>query len=59
MVFESTLKVPWIFPDPKLHSRVLGHLIQEGTVAKIADDFYVGGNSGKELLTNWVKVLEL
>ena len=23
---------------------ILGHLIQEGVVAKIADDLYVGGN---------------
>ena len=42
----------------ELLSRVLGHLIQEGIVAKIADDLYVGGNSGEELLNNWVKVLE-
>ena len=42
----------------ELISRVLGHLIQEGVVAKIADDFYISGNSGEELLNNWVKVLE-
>ena len=29
----------------ELMSRVLGNLIQEGCVAKIADDLYVGGNT--------------
>ena len=29
----------------ELMSRVLGDLIQDGCVAKIADDLYVGGNS--------------
>ncbi|CAG2236610.1 unnamed protein product [Mytilus edulis] len=37
----------------ELTCRVLGHLVQEGVVAKIADDLYCGGNSPEELLTNW------
>ena len=40
-------------------SRVLGDLIQEGCVAKIADDLYVGGNSPIEVLNNWRRVLAL
>ena len=40
-------------------SRVLGDLIQEGCVAKIADDLYVGGNSPIEVLNNWSRVLAL
>ena len=40
-------------------SRVLGDLIQEGCVAKIADDLYVGGNSTIEVLDNWRRVLAL
>ena len=40
-------------------SRVLGDLIQEGCVAKIADDLYVGGNSPIEVLDNWRRVLAL
>ena len=43
----------------ELLSCVLCHLIQEGIVAKIADDLYVSGNSEEELLNNWVKVLEV
>ena len=41
----------------ELMCRVLGDLLQEGCVAKIADDLYCGGNSHQELLTNWRKVL--
>lgn len=41
----------------ELMCRVLGDLIQEGCVAKIADDLFCGGNSPAELLTNWRKVL--
>ena len=40
-------------------SRILGDLIQEGCVAKIADDLYVGGNSPIEVLNNWRRVLAL
>ena len=43
----------------ELMSRVLGDLIQEGCVAKIADDLYVGGNSPVEVLDNWRRVLAL
>ena len=41
----------------ELMSRVLGNLIQEGIVAKLADDLYCGGNTPEELVTNWRKVL--
>ena len=43
----------------ELMSRVMGDLIQEGCVAKIADDLYVGGNSPIEVLNNWRRVLAL
>ena len=43
----------------ELMSRILGDLIQEGYVAKIADDLYVGGNSPEEVLHNWRRVLSL
>ena len=43
----------------ELMSRVLGDLIQEGCVAKISDDLYVGGNSPSEVLDNWSRVLAL
>ena len=36
----------------ELMCRILGDLLQEGCVAKIADDFYCGGNSHQELLAN-------
>ncbi len=36
---------------------VLGSLIQEGCVAKIADDLYVGGDSLNSLYENWSRVL--
>ena len=42
----------------ELMSRVLGELIQEGCVAKIADDLYVGGISFEDVLQNWQRVLE-
>ena len=38
--------------------RVLGPLLQDGAVAKIADDLYCGGNTPQELLHNWKKVLQ-
>lgn len=38
--------------------RVLGDLIQERVVAKIADDLYYGANSPEELLHNWRQVLQ-
>jgi len=43
----------------ELMSCVLGDLIQEGCVAKIADDLYVGDNSPEEVLHNWRRVLAL
>lgn len=41
----------------ELLCRVLGELLQEGIVAKIADDMYVGGDDFAELLHNWRRVL--
>ena len=41
----------------ELMCRILGHLLEEGVVAKIADDLYCGGNPPTELLQNWRKVL--
>ena len=41
----------------ELMCRVLGDLLQEGVVAKLADDLYCGGNTHEELLQNWRKVL--
>ena len=38
--------------------RVLGYLIQEGCVTKLADDLYCGGDSPGALLSNWRRVLE-
>ena len=38
--------------------RVLGDLIQEGCVTKLADDLYCSGNSPETLLSNWRRVLE-
>ncbi len=37
--------------------RVLGDLLEEGIVAKIADDLYCGGESPTALLANWKRVL--
>ena len=42
----------------ELMCHVLGHLLEEGVVAKIMDDLYCGGNSPQELLQNWTKVLQ-
>jgi hypothetical protein len=41
----------------ELMCRVLGDLLQEGAVAKIADDLYCGGNTPLEALANWSRVL--
>lgn len=41
----------------ELMSRIMGVLIQEGSVAKLADDLYCGGSSPEEALSNWTKVL--
>ena len=42
----------------ELMSRVLGELIENVYVAKVADDLYCGGNTPRELLSNWRKVLK-
>ena len=42
----------------ELMSRVLGDLLKDGIVTKIADDLYCSGNSPGELLSNWKKVLQ-
>ena len=41
----------------ELMARVLGDLIQEGVVAKIADDLYTGGDTPADALYNWSRVL--
>ncbi len=41
----------------ELMCRILGDLVKEGSVAKLADDLYCGGNTPSELLANWKKVL--
>lgn len=43
----------------ELMLRVLGDLIQEGCVAKIADDLYIGGNTLVHILHNCQHVLSL
>ena len=43
----------------ELMNRVLGQLIQNGNVAKIADDLYVGGDTVDETLTVWSQVLDI
>ena len=42
----------------ELVCRVLGNLLEEGVVAKIADDLYCGGNTPQDLLQNWQKLLQ-
>ena len=42
----------------ELMCRVLGPMLQEGTVAKLADDLYCGGNTFEELLDNFTQLLE-
>lgn len=42
----------------ELMCRVLGDCVQDGIVAKLADDLYCGGNSPEELLINWERVLQ-
>ena len=41
----------------ELMCRVLGDLLEEGIVIKVADDLYCDGYSPEELLENWKKVL--
>ncbi|KAJ8369657.1 hypothetical protein SKAU_G00096850 [Synaphobranchus kaupii] len=42
----------------ELMCRVLGPLLQEGIVAKIADDLYCGGDTPQELFHNWKRILQ-
>ena len=42
----------------ELMFHVLGNCIQDGIVAKLADDLYCGGNTLDELLSNWKRVLD-
>ena len=42
----------------ELMCRVLGDLIHEGVVAKIADDLYCGADPPEGLLRNWTQVLQ-
>ena len=37
--------------------RVLGDCLQEGIVAKLADDLYCGADTPEQLLSNWTRVL--
>ena len=41
----------------ELLCRVLGDLILQGSVVKLADDLYCGGNTPEELVTNWRALL--
>ena len=41
----------------ELMSRIVGDLIEDGSVAKNADDLYVGGDSPQALLNNWKTLL--
>ena len=41
----------------ELMCRILGDLLKEGVMAKIADNLFIGGNSYAELLHNWRRVL--
>ena len=43
----------------EMMSTIFGKMIQEGNVAKIADDLYTGGNTVEELFDNWSRVLKL
>ena len=40
----------------ELMCRILGDLLQDGIVAKLADDLYCGGNTPQELLENWHRI---
>ena len=43
----------------ELMSTILGHLIQKGVVAKIADDLYVGGLTVETVFEVWSEVLDI
>ena len=55
---RSAMGMPGSETALKLTCRVLGHFVQEGVVAKIADDLYGGGHTQQELLNNWERVLD-
>ena len=42
----------------ELMSRVLGDLLHEGVVTKLADDLYCGGDTPEAVLHNWKRVLQ-
>ena len=44
--------------DELMH-RILGDLIYETSVDKLADDLYIGGNSVLELKYNWQRTLDI
>ena len=57
---RSAMGMPWSETClEELMSQVLGDLIQEGCVAKIAHDLYIGGNNPIKVLDNWRRVLAL
>ena len=43
----------------ELLSRILGDMIEEGSVVKVADDLYTGGKSPEEALSRWRRILLL
>ena len=43
----------------ELITRVLGDLLQERVMTKLADDLYCGGNTLQELQYNWKRVLQV
>ena len=43
----------------ELMCRIMGSLVMEGSMAKIADDMYIGGNSIPEQADNWQRFLSL
>lgn len=40
-------------------SRLLGHLLQQGKIAKLADDLYIGANTQAKLVSHWQEVLTI
>ena len=38
---------------------MFGHLVQKGTVAKVADDLFVGGETIEKLFKSWSEVLDI
>ena len=43
----------------ELLSLLFGRLVQDGWLAKVADDLYVGGNTVEQLYLKWGKVLTI